>query len=567
MEEIKRQVANAQRRLILNQFLRIFSWCLFTALLVATCAVAVPKLWVLQITADADHVALWNSSWIGGMTAVGLILAMVSTYLVRRSSIDAAIELDRRFGLKERISSTLTLAPAEVDSDTGQALVNDASRRVARVEVKDEFGINVHWRNLLPLLPALMIFALIMFVGNAEEPAKASQNTPDKIKQQVKNALDHAKPKLEQRRKRIAEKNLEDLEAMIKDMERHFDELSNDANINRKKVAMRINDLAKKLNDRRKQLGDPDEIRKQLDQLKKLQQGPAQKLGKAMRAGDFDKALSELKQLQEKLKNGGLNETEKKQLGDQLKQMQEKMQAMADAHKQAKKELEQMIQEKQRSGETAAAGDLQKKLDKMNRLNDQMNQLKQMASSMGKAAEQMKKGELQGAQKQLAEMADQMQNMQNAVEEMETLDDLMDQIADAKDAMNCESCQGSGCKMCQGDGFGQQALSNNLSNGGGSQTGKPGFGLGEGRGQGDRPKEKTESGEYRSKVGAKPKKGEAIRVGDADGPNASGTSKARIQDAIESALKEESDPLINTRLPRQERKHAEQYLEKFRQGE
>ena len=46
---------------------------------------------------------------------------------------------------------------------------------------------------------------------------------------------------------------------------------------------------------------DPENAKKQLEQLKKLDQGPAEKLGQALKEGDFKKALDELNKLAEKL--------------------------------------------------------------------------------------------------------------------------------------------------------------------------------------------------------------------------------------------------------------------------
>src|SRR5438105_15357703 len=123
MEEIKRQVGRAQRRLVLEQFLRICGWSLFAALLLAAIGLAIPRIWVLNTSQQ-----VWDWSWIGGSIAAGILLAAVWTYIVSRTKLDAAIEIDRRFGLKERVSSTLALSPDELSSDIGKALMTDAIR-------------------------------------------------------------------------------------------------------------------------------------------------------------------------------------------------------------------------------------------------------------------------------------------------------------------------------------------------------------------------------------------------------------------------------------------------------
>src|SRR5262245_11887228 len=90
MEEIKRQVNRAQARLVLEQFWRVFGWSLFSVLLLAAIGLAIPRIWVLNLDGQA-----WDLGWIAGSVVVGLLTAAVCTYVIRRSKLDAAIELDR----------------------------------------------------------------------------------------------------------------------------------------------------------------------------------------------------------------------------------------------------------------------------------------------------------------------------------------------------------------------------------------------------------------------------------------------------------------------------------------
>ena len=130
MENLKRQVRQARRRLAWQQFLGVLAWCWFGTLLVAMAGVAVAKIWPINIDGS-----LWASAWIGGALAGGLLLAAIWTFAHRRSWLDAALEIDRRFGLKERVSSALALDPAEVDTEAGRALLEDAVRRAQKIDV------------------------------------------------------------------------------------------------------------------------------------------------------------------------------------------------------------------------------------------------------------------------------------------------------------------------------------------------------------------------------------------------------------------------------------------------
>src|SRR5262245_52540507 len=191
MDLIRRQVAQAHRRLVLQQFLAILPWCLFVTLLIAAIGIAIPKLWVLPIKQQ-----VWMWSWLGGALGIGILTAIIWTAVVRRGMLDAAVEVDRRFGLKERVSSALMLAPNERDSDIGQALINDAVRRVEMIVVSERFNVNAGWRPLLPVLPMLAAFALAFLVPNAESASVQAATIAAQQKQQIKKSAEQLKEKL-----------------------------------------------------------------------------------------------------------------------------------------------------------------------------------------------------------------------------------------------------------------------------------------------------------------------------------------------------------------------------------
>jgi hypothetical protein len=124
--------------------------------------------------------------------------------------------------------------------------------------------------------------------------------------------------------------------------------------------------------------------------------------------------------------------------------MQNKMQEMVNAQREAKAELERQIQQKIANGDMEGAGKLQRKLDDLQQQDRQMQQLEQMANKLGQASEAMQNGDMQAAQSQLSEFADQLQDMQSEMQQLASLDEMMDEIGDAKSAMNCEECAGAG---------------------------------------------------------------------------------------------------------------------------
>ncbi len=90
--------------------------------------------------------------------------------------------------------------------------------------------------------------------------------------------------------------------------------------------------------------------------------------------------------------------------------------------------------------------------------------------------------------------------------------------------------------------------------------------MGEGRGQGARPEEKTDTDFYDSQVRSNPGKGRAAVSGIAFGPNKSGQALEEIKAEIDSSRKLDDDPLTGQRLPKSQRDLARQYFDAFREG-
>lgn len=570
MEELTRQVARARQRMTLQQFVRIAPWSLFATLLVALIGIAIPKIWPLEITSTDQGWQTWFWSWAGGGIGLGLLIATIWTYAVRRPAMEAAIEIDRRFGLKERVSSSLCLGNEERQTEVGQALVEDAVKRVSAIDVRERFGVATSWPAILPLAPLAGLFALAL-VANASLENKeisAADAAAKKAAEQVKKSAEELKKKVADRRKEAEQRGLEDADMLLKKLQEGLDQLSSKEQVDRKAAMVKINDLAKELEKRRDQLGGAEKLKKQFEQMKNLARGPAEKAGKAIQEGDFKKALKETKKLQEQLSSGKMTPEDQKQLAKQLGEIQKKIDDMAAAHEQAKQELSEQIQKMQEKGDLAAASKLQEKLDQLKKLDQEMGKMKDMAAQLGKASDQLQKGDANAAAKELAKAAENLEGMQSKLDELQTINEMMDEIADAKNAMNCPECNGAGCEHCKQGGQGQN--SSKMGRGMGRQAGKQGQrgnGLGKGRGQGERPEEETDTGAFDTKVNGKPKAGEAIRAGFADGANLPGRTLQDVRESIGSSLSSDPDAQNYQRLPKAQREQAKQYFEKFRKGE
>jgi hypothetical protein len=579
MDTLRQQVAIAYRRLMVQRFVAVLAWSWFGTLLVAAGAIALAKTFPLGV----DSLA-WTISWIAGALVAGLLIAGIWTYFTRQSRLEAAIEIDRRFGLKERVSSTLALDSEELETDAGRALARDAVRRVERLDVPSQFGMHFHKRSLLPLIPAALAVGMLFVADPTRDDTAEANIDPVNVTKQIKESTEPLRKKLEERKKEAAEKGLKDAADLFKQLEEGARELTKKDNVDRKQALSKLTDLQKQLEERREKLGGNERMKQQLDNLKNLKSGPADKVADALKDGDFKKALDEIEKLKDQLDKGDLDDKAKEDLEKQLAEMQKKLQQAVDGQKKVENELQKQIAEAQKQipmpeelkkqiqdlidqgrkedadklkqqAEKMAQNleKLQQQLGKMQQQGPQMQQLQDMANKLGQCAQCMGNGDKAGAKQALDGLQKELQQMAKQADELVMLDQALDQLAECKG-----ECNGDGEK----DGKGGKGMQ------GKGGKGKGGDGLGAGRGGfGERPIDKDGKVGFRdSHVSQNVGKGKAVITGEVDGPNMKGLVQQEIREQIEAAKREASDAVTQQRLPRSQRDHAKEYFDSLREG-
>ena len=537
MEDLNRQVNRARRWLGLQRFAGALGWCCFATLLVALVFVVVDKYRPLGIEA-----------WIYVVAGVGTggLLAAVIAYAGGRGPIDAAIEIDRRFGLKERVSSTLALTPAERESEIGQALVADAERRVKNIDVGEHFRLSPGWPLLLPLVPLATAVLVVWLVSPAVVQEDLQANAAS-VKKQVKNASGDLKHKLIEQRKAAEKAGLKDAETLFERLAEDTEELTREDGKNRKDALVKLNDLKRQMEGRQKQIGGAEEIRKKLDQLNTGNRGPAEDFMKAIADGDLRKGIEELEKLKSNLADGKLSDEEKQQLAKQLDEMKKKLEETVEKHQQQTQNLQNQINQARQAGQTAEADRLQQQLNQLMESSSDMQQLQNMAEQLGQCSQCMQNGQLQDAADMLQQMQGDLSELQQQLDEMQMLDDAMEQLSQARDQMNCPQCGGMGCQACQND--------------------RPGMGMGAGQGRGDRPEAENATKFYDDNVKQKIGKGSATIAGEVEGPNIKGPVLQQIEEQLEAAKSESTDPLTEQQMPRQHQAQTKEYFDMYRRGD
>src|SRR5262245_41402499 len=126
-----------------QRFLGALVWCWGGSLAIVAAALAAEKLLNRPIPG-----AEWIPFAIAG--GVGLVAAALIAAFTGPDRVDAAVAIDRVFHLNERLSTALTLPDYLRETQAGQALIADATKHVAALDIATEFGPRLPRRAWVP---------------------------------------------------------------------------------------------------------------------------------------------------------------------------------------------------------------------------------------------------------------------------------------------------------------------------------------------------------------------------------------------------------------------------------
>jgi hypothetical protein len=541
VRELEKPIGRVWRRLRFQRFLAAAVWCLGGSLLVLAVVLGVTR---------GLHYHLLGPDWLPFAIAggAGLVVAGMVALVSGPSRVDAAVAIDRVFRLNERLSTALTLPGELLGTSAGRALLADAIQHVSDLDIATEFAPRVPRRAWLPLIPAALAVALV-FVPTEWVQTRASarpSGAVDKqvISQQTKVLL----KKISSQRKDLDKSQFAETDKLLADIEKAADNLAKAPPGQKDKALVDLNKLSDALKDREKQLGSPEQVRRQLQQLKDMaSSGSGNDFARDLARGDFQKASDELKKLQEKLLGGKMTEGEKKALKEQIGEISKQLQKLANLDERRK----QLEAAQKNGGLTKEQFD--REMAKLDEQAKNLQKLQQLANRLDKAEQMLAKGDTKKAAEALGMGQQQLQEMAKQLQEMESLDSALADLQDAKNGM-------TGDQMNQlGDALGQ--FGNDRNNRAGQN------GLGRGRGRGDRPEAPDSTALYNTKVAQQYKKGKAIVEGTSPfNRPMKGTSVIDVQGEVSASEGLNAEALTNQKIPKNVEKHIRGYFDQINKG-
>ena len=541
MRELEKPVARVFRRLRGQRFLAALVWSWAIGLAIVAGVIAGEKLLNRFLPAPD-----WVPFAVAG--GVGLLAAGVIAAVSGPSRMEAAIAIDRVFHLNERLSSALTLPEELREAPAGRALIADAIRKVTDLDVTAEFGLRMPRRAWVALIPA-SVAGLLLFAPALVPAVVRAKNAEPIDTKALAMQTKALSMKIASLRQAIDKEKFPEADKLLAAIQKKSDDLSKAPPAAKDKLMVELNSLTDALKDRQKQIGSPEQINRQLKQLKEMgSQGPADDFAKELARGDFQKAAQELKKLQEKMQSGKMTEAEKKQLKEQLGEMSKKLHELANLE-QRKKQLEEA-----RKNGGLSQQQFERELEKLNEQAKGLKQLQQLASKLSKAQEAMEKGDMKQAAAQMGMSQEQLAQMAKQLEEMQALDGAMADIQDAKDGMSGDAMNQLGDDLNSlGMNMGRMGNGNNASN--------------RGRGKGDRAEAPDDTATYKAKINNQLVKGKAVVEGfTTPGKAVKGDVKIDIQAELDAASGSYAEALSNQKIPKNLERHIRSYYDQLNKG-
>lgn len=449
MDKIRQQVAIASRRLFIQSWLVWLNWSVLGFFSIAFVLLLLPKLIVWNGMPEHWESYCWS---IAGVLA--LLCAAAIAWWKRPSSLNAAVEIDRRYSLQERCSSVLAIDAIDskaLETGVGQALIRDAEHQLERIDLRDHFPVRPAPQWAWVALPLAACGALA-WVPDAESDKNAAikPSKQDRVVA-VKNATDPILKALQKKIEQAEEAGDQDAADAFKRLEGQVQKLQTGQDPDPKRVIADLNEIKKELQQKRESLGDSESFKESLEGLKDLDKGPGESMAKAMQEGDFGKAKDELAQLAAKMAEGKLDPEQTKQLQNQMQSLRDAMKESREKRKDLIAEAKRELEDAEREGNTQKVAQLRKELEKLessNRASQAMDKLEKQMATLEKSLESGDKKAVAEAMDSMQEQFEKLELDQKAADELESM---IQEINEAKESSKCTECNGEGCEQCQGD--------------------------------------------------------------------------------------------------------------------
>jgi hypothetical protein len=571
MNTIDRAISHASRRLFVNDALvRLTTLAtaaagLAIAARVVEKAISIPFPWQIIAPSLAGAVVVSALGW---------------TWIVRRSRLSAAVALDEAAGLRESLSTALTLKNATDPWST--AVIETAQARAAGLNVAAALPYRRPAKASTPLFLSLGLMVVWFVLPDLDllkllESKKVAQAQQAEIVR-VKADINTDQKKLEELLARTGvkvsdEKGDGDSAANPDGTPQTAEELQR---VQIKKLTTLADKLEMQRNGEKAQQFQA--VKDAMRQLRQPGPGPMGEFSRQLARGNFQQAKAQLDDLAKKLADGSLADDQKRQMQDQLKNLSEQLDKIAKDTSQLQKQLQQAGLSPEQAQKLASSPEALKNtvanLDALSGEQKQglINLASQMAQS-GQQSQQMSQAMQQAAQNMSQQGMSQegAQAMQNLSQQLSEGEMAQNEMANLDAALSEAKSQLSKMGQCKGSGEGEDGKGGSEGEGGDSEGQGNGDGKGKGNGRGQMAGNQSGQGTggggqgngagpnaqdapfelSKSKANVKTGQGPIIGSKLVFGEQVRGQSVAEFSAAVQSASQAASESMENLTVPRE----------------
>mgnify|MGYP000060360206 CR=1 FL=1 len=470
MDEIRRALSHARRRMVVLEFLRA----------VAVAATAGVTLLILARLGERMFAmpVVW-SWWFAGAGIATLLGAIAWTVIARPRPARVARTLDTRANLREALSTALTVIGQK---DPWSTLVVDTARERARtVKVREAIPIEAPRLWPVPLAAGLALLIVWVSVPNLDLLGLMSQRQAQADREQevlqARAEVVEAQQRVREAMARAGVNPTDERGTRDPQMPQAGDRTPEDI---RREAVRGLTNMADQI--RQAQTGERaqqlENLQQQMRQLRQPGPGPLNEFTRELARGNFEQAQQQLEQMMQQMAQGQMTPEQRQQLQAQMRNLSQQLeqnaqnraqleQAMRNAGmtpqqaqqlaqqmsqmspQQMQQALQQAAQQMQQQGGQPPSQQQMQQLQQMAQAMQQSaSQCQNMSQAMQQMAQSMQQGGQQGMSQEsmeaMQQMMDQMSQMQGMAGEMNNMDAAMNEAMAQLAAMGAGSCSGGG---------------------------------------------------------------------------------------------------------------------------
>ena len=346
--------------------------------------------------------------------------------------------------------------PAEARAtEAGRALVEDAARRVRRIDVAEKFAVTPSRRLLLPVLPAVAALMVALWSARPWCPSRRRQCAHGGPAAGPGEESGRSAPQnLEERKQQAEKEGLKDATAILKKLEEGTKELS--LQPDRGKAMAKINELTAADCRAAAAIGRGGKDQAAARTTEEDRSGAGRQAGPGPAARRFQKAADRVEEAPGASSTTRGSTMRPSRVGQvNCSRWRRSSTRWPTPPRPAQANVQQQTRQlRRKTVRMVRPTSWPSNSTSWQQQAPQMQQMQQLAKQLGKCAQCLGKGARPARPpRRCSNSRPSSTTSSSNWTSCEALDGAMEQMAQCRQAMNCPHCGGAGCEQCQGEGF------------------------------------------------------------------------------------------------------------------